>query len=67
MKQPSLKSEEIYFGLAEKIYFDDATKDRIRKHLSDINDVITEEDIRNVKTDISILPASLQQVSAKRE
>ena len=28
---------------------DDATRKRIKKHLSDINDVITEDDIRNVK------------------
>lgn len=27
-------------------------KNRIRKHLSDINDVITEEDIKNIRTDI---------------
>jgi hypothetical protein len=28
---------------------DDVTRKKIKKHLSDINDVITEEDIRNVK------------------
>jgi hypothetical protein len=28
---------------------DDATKKKIKKHLSDINDEISEEDIRNVK------------------
>ena len=28
---------------------DDVTRKRIRKHLSDKNDVITDEDIRNVK------------------
>jgi phage-related protein len=32
--------------------FDSPTKKRIRKHLSDINDVITEDDIRNIRTDI---------------
>lgn len=32
--------------------FDSETKHRIRKHLSDINDVITEEDIKNIRTDI---------------
>ena len=32
--------------------FDSQTKNRIRKHLSDINDVITEDDIRNIRTDI---------------
>jgi len=33
---------------------DEDTKERIREHLSDINSVITEEDIRNVKTDESL-------------
>lgn len=32
--------------------FDSETKNRIRKHLSDINDIITEEDIKNIRTDI---------------
>ncbi len=34
------------------VKFDNHTKSRIRKHLSDINDVITEEDIKNIRTDI---------------
>lgn len=36
-------------------FSDTATKKRISKHLSDINDKITEEDIKNVKTDIDSL------------
>ena len=30
-------------------FTDEATKMKIRKHLNDINDTITEDDIRNVK------------------
>lgn len=35
-------------------FLDVVTKKRINKHLSDINNKITEEDIKNVKTDIGI-------------
>jgi hypothetical protein len=35
-------------------FLDVVTKRKINKHLSDINDVITEDDIKNVKTDIGI-------------
>ncbi|MEO7264255.1 MAG: hypothetical protein ABIW38_05050 [Ferruginibacter sp.] len=31
---------------------DEITKNKIRKHLTDINDVISEDDIRNIKTDM---------------
>lgn len=37
------------------VYEDQKTHDKIRRHLSDINDVITEEDIRNVKTDMGVV------------
>lgn len=33
--------------------YDKATKDKINKHLTDINDHITEEDIRNIDTGIT--------------
>jgi hypothetical protein len=36
---------------SEEIFSDERTDQKIRQHFSDINDVITEEDIRNVKTD----------------
>ena len=35
-------------------YEDTATKLKIDKHLTDINDVITEEDIRNINTNITL-------------
>lgn len=38
-------------------FLDLATKKIIVAHLSDINNKITEEDIKNVKTDIGITPA----------
>lgn len=35
-------------------YYDHATKLKIDKHLTDINDMITEEDIRNINTNITL-------------
>ena len=35
----------------EELFSDEKTDERIRRHFSDINDVITEQDIENVKTD----------------
>ncbi|MEP6713073.1 MAG: hypothetical protein ABJA37_11680 [Ferruginibacter sp.] len=39
-----------------EVFFDNVTKEKIRKHLSDFNDVITEEDIKNIKTDMTCIP-----------
>ena len=35
-------------------FTDQATKDKIHRHLNDISDVITEEDIRNIDTSITL-------------
>lgn len=35
-------------------YYDEATKLKIDKHLNDINDIITEDDIRNINTNITL-------------
>ena len=35
-------------------YYDIPTKKKIDRHLTDINDTITEEDIRNINTNISV-------------
>ena len=50
------------------LFFDKATKSKIQRHLTDINDRITEEDIRNIDTNITVnlfnhgkLPGSPQQ------
>ncbi|MDQ6761565.1 MAG: hypothetical protein M3015_02930 [Bacteroidota bacterium] len=37
----------------EHVFSDDVTKEKITKHLSDINDTISDEDINNVITDIN--------------
>lgn len=34
------------------LFSDEITKNKIRKHLTDINDVISEDDIRNIQTDM---------------
>ncbi|MFT3980907.1 MAG: hypothetical protein QM687_10590 [Ferruginibacter sp.] len=36
-------------------YYDTATKEKISKHLNDINDTITEEDIRNIDTNVTLI------------
>ena len=36
---------------SEELFSDEKTDEKIRRHFSDINDVITEQDIANVKTD----------------
>ena len=35
------------------LFFDKATKSKIQRHLTDINDHITEDDIRNIDTNIT--------------
>jgi len=39
---------------AMRMFYDETTKEKIKRHLNDINDVITEEDIRNIDTEITI-------------
>ena len=36
-------------GAKSYVFFDEATKRKIRRHIYDINDVITEKDIKNAK------------------
>ena len=43
------------------LYVDERTKERVRKHLSDPNDKITEEDIANVNTEMYEHPASEEE------
>ena len=61
MKQASTSLQEpAYSILATEIpsaYLDEATKQKIQRHLNDINDVITEDDIRNIDTSITIKQA----------
>lgn len=46
------KSETKFITKPHRIFFDEVTKKKIERHLSDINDTISDEDIRNVITDI---------------
>ncbi len=49
------KDETLLFNAQyynQEKFLDVTTKRKINKHLSDINDTITDDDIRNVKTDI---------------
>ncbi len=50
--QETITNAQINKTLESIAAFDIQTKNRIRKHLSDINDVITEDDIKNIRTDI---------------
>jgi len=51
-KEETLLFNAQYYN--QEKFLDIATKRKINKHLSDINDTITEDDIKNVKTDIGI-------------
>lgn len=58
MKSSSIALQEpaasnLPVGLIHK-YQDKKTKQKIDKHLNDINDTITEDDIRNINTDITM-------------
>ena len=57
MKSISKSSEEPHHTLAghssAPAYIDQATKNKIQRHLTDINDRITEEDIKNIDTNIT--------------
>lgn len=52
MKKFLNASEVELFDKEVNIFNDAATKSKIRKHLLDINDVITEDDIRNIRVSL---------------
>ena len=61
------RNEHIYKPL--DIFDDRATKNKIYRHLVDINDTISEEDIRNIKVTISDLgniPRNEEEVNNKK-
>ncbi len=62
MKQPStFLQEPAHSTLRSSIlpaFRDELTKQKIHRHLNDINDVITEEDIRNIDTSITLKKAT---------
>ncbi|MEO6546605.1 MAG: hypothetical protein ABIN94_01345 [Ferruginibacter sp.] len=50
-----------------KRFADEKTDEKIHRHLSDINDVISEEDIENVRTDVVPASESLQSSETTHE
>lgn len=53
--EPNLISEpSSYHSPIPAYYNDKLTKDKIQKHLTDITDTITEDDIRNIDTNITL-------------
>jgi len=46
------------YSFMKDIFADEATAEKVRRHLSDENDMITDEDIEKIKTEIS--PAALR-------
>ncbi len=58
MKQTSISLQEPAHSILttdiSAVYHDEATKQKIQRHLNDINDVITEDDIRNIDTGITL-------------
>ncbi len=51
LKEPSQSLSQYYIPSS---YSDEVTKKKIQRHLTDINDIITEEDIRNIDTSITV-------------
>ena len=48
--------------LDSDLLLDKATKNKIQRHLTDINDHITEEDIRNIDTNITASSLTSSQI-----
>ena len=58
-KEETLLFNAHYYN--QEKFLDIETKRKINKHLSDINDTITEDDIKNVKTDIISILSTLER------
>ena len=52
MEKNEKKVREEILNLSSKSFEDSNTYEKVHRHLRDINDVISEEDISNVRTDI---------------
>ena len=51
--ESNLKSSKTgYIPMPTDVFNDNVTKSKIYRHLNDINDVISEDDIRNIKVSI---------------
>jgi len=60
LKEPSQSLSQYYIPSS---YSDEVTKKKIQRHLTDINDIITEEDIRNIDTSITVKQTQHQPVA----
>jgi len=61
-KEESLLFNAQYYN--QEKFLDVETRRKINKHLSDITDTITEDDIKNVKTDIAGITQSIIETRA---
>ena len=52
-------------GDKEETFLDAATHDKIRRHIADKNDIISEEDIRNIRTDIYNISSKTSEVDVE--
>lgn len=53
MKASAHSSEVTAQDFRSSLFYDETTKEKIARHLTDINDRISEEDIRNIDTNIT--------------
>ena len=63
-KEETLLFNAHYYN--QEKFLDIETRRKINKHLSDINDTITEDDIKNVKTDIISILSTLERTTKLR-
>lgn len=55
MKKKKDAAQKKLVQLSPTLYADQVTYDKVHRHLRDINDTITEQDIKNVRTDIVVI------------
>ena len=55
MKKNKDAAQKNLVQLSSTLYADQVTYDKVHRHLRDINDTITEQDIENVRTDIVLI------------
>ena len=55
MKKNKDAAKKELLQLSPTLYADQVTYDKVHRHLRDINDTITEQDIENVRTDIVVI------------
>lgn len=63
MTQLQKDADSISMKRKLQVFYDEVTRQKINRHLSDINDTISDDDIRNVITDISSGTADSQKLN----